>query len=405
MDNHLDNIDESWNKKLNWLIYASLMSLALGLFTSMTFLALTHIFIAIPCFYFLSKTNFKKWPMSAWSLLGLIFAIILSVLFNQDISSRGFAPLTKSKYYLLALLSIVPFQYYFTQLKAKGDTEFTKKIHWLLMALLITTTAASLSGMIGIYTKFNPLLLKYSPGTRNGGLAGMLLNYAHNLTMFLVLMTGLIYNKEQIKKYINVNFLYITWVINLFGLYTTYARGALLAFVVSVPFYLMKKNKKKFISFGVLLVLTGLMIFKFSGNEMIRPKSDIERISQWKAAWVGFKERPILGLGYLNFEQVCPSLKIKYDIEAKNFCGHAHSNYFEMLASTGLIGFIFFILWQGFWFVEMYKREDLIARIAVPFIIVFIVGGLTQATFTLGANLFLIMPFYALSQVRLNDRT
>ena len=401
----MDNLDNGWDKKLSWLIYASLMSLALGLFTSMTFLALTHIFIALPCFYFLSKTNFKKWPLSGWFLLGLILAIILSVLFNQDISTRGYAPLTKSKYYLLALLSIVPFQYYFQELKAKGEVEFTKKIHWLLMALLITTTAASLSGMIGIYTGFNPILWKATSALRNGGLAGMLLNYAHNLAMFLIILTGLILNKDQIKKYINVNFLYVVWVINVVGIYTTYARGTLLAFILGIPFYFLLKGRKKFLQATGALLLLGVILFKFSGPLMIRPQSDVERLSQWKTAWVGFKERPVLGLGYLNFEQVCPSLKIKYDIEAKNFCGHAHSNYFEMLASTGLIGFIFFILWQGFWFVEMYKREDLIARIAVPFIIVFIVGGLTQATFTLGANLFLIMPFYALSQVRLNDRT
>ena len=399
----MDNLDNGWDKKLSWLIYASLMSLALGLFTSMTFLALTHIFIALPCFYFLSKTNFKKWPASGWLLLGLIFAIILSVLFNQDISTRGYAPLTKSKYYLLALLSIVPFQYYFQELKAKGEVEFTKKIHWLLMALLITTTAASLSGMIGIYTGFNPILWKATSALRNGGLAGMLLNYAHNLAMFLIILIGLILNKEQIKKYINIYLIYAVLVINIVGLYTTYARGTLLAFIVGIPFYFLIKEKKKFLIAIISLFLLGITLFKFAGPLMIRPQSDIERLSQWKTAWVGFKERPILGLGYLNFEQVCPSLKIKYDIEAKNFCGHAHSNYFEMLASTGLIGFIFFILWQGFWFIEMYKRDDLIAKIAVPFIIVFIVGGLTQATFTLGANLFFIMPFYALSQVRLND--
>ena len=403
MDNHLDNIDESWNKKINWLIYASLMSLALGLFTSMTFLALTHIFIAIPCFYFLSKTNLKKWPLSAWSLLGLILAIILSVLFNQDITTRGFAPLTKSKYYILALLSIVPFQFYFKQLKAKGDAEFTKKIHWLLMALLITTTAASLSGMIGIYTGFNPLLWKVTAAQRNGGLAGMLMNYAQNLAFFLSVMTGFIIYRSEIKKYINLNFLYFVFIINIVGIYTTYTRGALLAFVASISFYFLKKFKIKFFIVTSLIILLGFVTFKLAGSSMIRPGSDIERISQWKTAWVGFKERPVLGLGYLNFEQVCPSLKIKYDIEAKNFCGHAHSNYFEMLASTGLIGFIFFLLWQGSWFIEMYKRDDLIARIAMPFIIVFIVGGLTQATFTLGANLFLIMPFYALSQVRLDD--
>ncbi len=92
-------------------------------------------------------------------------------------------------------------------------------------------------------------------------------------------------------------------------------------------------------------------------------------------------------------------LKKKYNIKAVNFGGHAHSNYLEMLASTGLVGFILFMLWQISWFIEMLKRDDMIGRIGVPFIVLFVVDGLAQATFALGANLFFIMPVCALTQI------
>lgn len=383
---------------LSWLTYASLMSLALGLFTSMTFLALTHIFIIIPCFYFLNKTNYKNWNKSSWFLLGLIGAIILSVIFNQDISVRGYAPLSKSKYYLLALLSITPFSFYFKNL-ANDDGTWTKKIYYLLMALMITTTVATISGMIGVFTGYNPLIMKVMTVARNGGLAGMLMNYAQNLAFFQIIVTGLIYYRADIKKYINLNFLYAVWLINALGLYTTYTRGALLAFLVAVPFFFFKEHKKKFISVFIFLFISGTVIYNVAGKAFLRPGSDVERLSQWKAAWAGFKERPVFGLGYLNFEQMAIPLKIKYNIEAVHFGGHAHSNYFEMLASTGLVGFTFFLLWQIAWFIEMYKRDDIIAKIGLPFIVVFVIGGLTQATFALGANLFFIMPVYALTQI------
>ena len=107
-------------------IYASLMCLALGLFTSITFLALTHIFIVIPCIYFLPKTNFKEWSKSQWFLLAMIVAIILSVLVNQDIAVAGYMPLTKIKYYLIALLSIAPFSYYFKTLEKSEDHDDKK---------------------------------------------------------------------------------------------------------------------------------------------------------------------------------------------------------------------------------------------------------------------------------------
>lgn len=380
-----------------WAIYASLMSLSLGLFTSMTFLALTHIFALIPCLYFLPKSNFKEWTKSNWSLLALIVVVILSVVFNQDISVRGYAPLTKSKYYLFGLLSIAPYSFYFKNLKNSPDHD--KKITWLLWAVIGTTTLVSLSGMGAVFFGYNFLRLRAGFVDRNGGIFGMLMNYAHNMAFFLSILSGMILYRKEIKRYLNLNLLYGAWIINFLGLYTTYTRGAMLAFLVSLPFFFFKNNKKWFLVSVIAFALAGFGAYKFAGKSMVRPLSDIERVSQWKAAYAGFKERPVLGLGYLNFEQRCSALKLTYNIEAQHFCGHAHSNYFEMLASTGAVGFLFFMMWHVFWFIEMYKRDDLIARIALPFIVVFVVGGLTQATFTLGANLFLIMPVYALTQV------
>jgi O-antigen ligase len=378
-------------------IYASLMCLALGLFTSMTFLALTHIFIGVPCIYFLAKTDFKKWSLSQWFLLAMLVAVILSVLVNQDIAAAGYAPLTKAKYYLIALLSVAPFSFYFRELEGKPDHD--KKIKWLLWAAIGMATIASLSGMSGVFFGYNILKLKAGFVYRNGGLAGMLMNYAHNLAMFQVLLTGLLIYWKDVEKYVSRNFLIVTWVINFLGLYLTYTRGTWLAFLVALPFFLIRKNVKVFVVCSLALVVIGFGAYKFAGQSMVRPQSDIERISQWKAAYAGFKERPVFGLGYLNFEKMATDLKKKYNIEAQNFGGHAHSNYFEMLASTGAVGFLFFMLWQIAWFVEMVKRNDLVGKIGLPFIVAFMIGGLTQATFTLGANLFFIMSVYALTSV------
>jgi O-antigen ligase len=225
------------------------------------------------------------------------------------------------------------------------------------------------------------------------------MNYAHNMAFFQIILSGMLVCQNELKKYISKNIIYLVFIINLIGIYTTYTRGAWLAFLVAVPFLFIKNHKKIFVITAILLVILGVGVYKFAGKSVIRPDSDIERVSQWKAAIAGFKERPVFGLGYLNFERMSVPLKKKYNIEAVYFGGHAHSNYFEMLASTGLVGFIFFMLWQILWFIEMLRRDDMIGRIGVAFIVVFVVGGLTQATFTLGANLFFIMPIYALTQI------
>lgn len=375
------------------------MCLALGLFTSMSFLALTHIFILIPTFYFVFKTDFKKLNWSTWFLFAMAISFVLSVLFNQDIAANGFAPLTKTKYYFLAVFTIAPISYFFSKLNPE---ESRKKINHLLLALLITTTAAGLLGILGVCFGFNPIKWHDAVSLRNRGFAGMVLNYAHNLAMLEVILTGMIFYRNEIKKYINLNFIYIAWAINLIALYMTYSRGPLLAFIAAVPFYFFKRHKKIFVGFTIILTMSVVGLYNFAGKSMSRHESDQGRISQWKAAIAGFKERPVLGLGYLNFESMSQPLKVKYHIEGTEFGGHAHSNYFEALASTGFIGFLFFMLWQISWFIEMYKRNDLVSNIALPFIISFIVGGLTQATFSLGANLFFSMSAYTLTQLNVS---
>lgn len=398
MGENSDYIGAEGSLVMMFAIYASLMCLALGLFTSMTFLALTHIFILVPCLYFIPRTNFKAWNKSAWFLLGLIVAIVISIVVNQDIMVLGYKSLTKSKYYIIGLLSIVPYTYWFVKTSESEEAKI-KKIQYLLWAFFFATTIASISGMMGVFVGLNPLKMKVGFVDRNGGLAGMLMNYAHNLSYFQIIITGMIVCREEIKKYINLNLLYAIFAINLIGLYTTYTRGAWLAFLIGIPFFFFKNHKKSFLLTFFLLLVLGVGAYKIAGKAVIRPASDIERTSMWKTAIVGFKERPVFGLGYLNFEQLSTSLKRKYDIEVPKFGGHAHNNFLEMLASTGLVGFLCFSGWLLFWFLEVLKRDDVIAKIAVPYIVVFIVSGLTQATFVLGANLFFIMTIYALTQI------
>lgn len=380
-------------------IYASLMCLALGLFTSMSFLALSHILVIIPALYFTTKTNFKKLNLSTWFLFAMSISFILSVLLNQDIAAKGFSSITKTKYYFFAIFSIAPLTYFFSKLSSE---ETTKKVNHLLLALIITTTLAGFVGILGASFGFNPIKWDDIISLRNRGFAGMVLNYAHNLAIFQIVITGMIYCRNEVKKYIDLNLLYLAWLVNLVALYLTYSRGPLLAFIVAIPFYFFKNNKKMFLSIILVLTLAVAGLYVVAGKSMSRQESDLGRISQWKSAIAAFKERPILGVGYMNFEPMSQPLKVKYNISGADFGGHAHSNYFEALASTGIIGFVFFMLWQIFWFIEMYKRNDIIGKIALPFIICFIAGGLTQATFTLGANLFLSMAFYSLTQLNVN---
>jgi O-antigen ligase len=381
-------------KTLSPMIYASLMVLALGLVTSTTLLSLTHILMIIPALYFITKADYKTFSKSAWLLLALAVVIILSVVVNQDIAVKGYKPMFKSKYFLFGFISIAPLTWYFKNYFNE------KKISYLLYALCIATTVATISGLIGMQTGYNPLLGKLVEQTRNSGLFGMLMNYAHNLSYFQIIIFGLLLYRDQIKKYININFLFIVFLINLFGLYMTFTRGAWLGFLAGIPFYFFKKNKKWFLGAVVLIVLTGFIAYFAAGKSMYRKDYDASRIGQWQASVAAFKERPVFGYGYLNFEEHAVEIKHRYDLLVPDFRGHAHNNFFEILASTGLLGLICFVGWLWFWFKEMLDRNDVISNMGLPFIIVFVVGGLTQSTISLGINLFFIMSAYSLTQIR-----
>lgn len=368
------------------------MVLAIGLLTSPTILALSHILMIVPMIYFLPKADYKNYQKSAWALLALAGFLILSVLVNQDIAVKGYAPLSKIKYFLFAFLMIAPYQWYFK----KHMTD--KKISWLLYGFCGATTFAT---VVGIYSKtrgYNPITMRNVDVVRNAGFFGMVMNYAHNLAFFLIIVTGLVIYRKRIAKYINLNFLYVVFGVNLIGLYLTYTRGAWLAYLAAVPFFLFKTNKKYFVTISIVLLIIGGIFFKFAGNAVVRPESERQRISQWQAAIEAFKERPVLGFGYLNFEQHSYDLKKRYDLPEKKFGGHAHSNLFEILASAGVFGFVAFVLWLFFWFKEVHERIDVVALVSLPFIVVFFVGGLTQSTISLGINLFFVMGGYCLLQ-------
>jgi len=392
----MEKINSSLEKTLCFMIYSALMVLALGLLTSTTLLALSHILMIIPALYFLPKAEYKNFSKSAWVLLAMTVVIVLSVLFNQDIAGKGYKPILKAKYFLFGFISIAPLSWYF---KYHYDE---KKISWLLYAFCIATTIATLAGLGGTFFGYIPLVNKVVPvGGRNGGLFGMVMNYAHNMSYFLIIISGLILYKDEIKHLVNKKFLVAVFIINLVGLYFSYTRGAWLAFLLGVPFFFFKNNKKVFIMVVMCTILVGAAAYFASGKAVKRADSDQTRILQWKTAAYSFKERPFFGFGFFYFEERVIEIKSRYGLGNLNFASHAHNNFFEMLGSTGGLGLIAFVYWLGFWFREMLWRDDLVARVGVPFIWVFIVGGLTQSTISLGINLFFVMAVFA-NMVNLN---
>jgi len=217
--------------------------------------------------------------------------------------------------------------------------------------------------------------------------------------------------RDMVKEFVNYRLLVIAWIISLVGMYLSYTRGAIIAFVVSLPFFFYKKSKKIFYSTTVvgflgILIVVGLIAtktFSYTNGDSrifqsLTSDSNMIRVSQYKAAVYGFLEHPLFGLGYRNFEPHSVAIKLKYDLPFKDFGGHAHNNFLEFLAGTGLLGFIFVMAFFVLWIYEIYKSNNQFAPVFLALAVAIVIAGQFQCTMMDGENMHVIMFAYAFFQ-------
>ena len=392
---------------LNYMTYYSILCLALFSFTSTSLSALSHILIIPPAIYYVYvnlREREYKISISSWALLGAVFFGIISVIFAPDISKK-FYKISKLKYLLIGFGSIFAYR------AALKDNIDKKKIKLLFNLFLLAVTLASISGVIGLFTGFNPLRFRAaSESWRSTGMYGMAITYGYGIQLVAIFLTGLFIYRDKVSDYVNIKVLSVSWIVSLTGLYLSYTRGATLGFLVARPFLFYKKSKKLFwgsISLGTVTV--AIVIFLIvSGNKLgdsrylqsLTSDSNMIRVSQYRAAWYAFTENPLTGLGYRNFEPHSIPIKEKYNLGYTNFAGHAHNNVLEFLAGTGIGGFISIFLFHIFWFIEMMRRDDFLGVILGASVVAFIFSGQFQCTMMDGENMFVIMFLYAISQIR-----
>ena len=382
--------------------YVSLIILAIGTFTSVSLSALSHILIIPPLFYFMFQAPVHyQLVIKSKTLFGLAMvalAIICSILFNLHTFPQAFHNITKVKYFLLPLLALPAYR------SMAREFMTTKRLKILIYLLLVATTIASLSGLIGLWSGFNPLKMKPAcHATRACGLYGMYMTYGYGISLFMVFMTGvaLAWRKsEKLQSLIPLWLLSFTIAVNGLGLVLSYARGAWLGYVLAVPFFFFKEHKKRFLAISAgLAVILGASVFAVPKvHEMFfnRAGSNQERLSFFEAAFEGFKERPVFGWGYRNFEPNVKDIKARHNIAYPEFGSHAHNNYLEHLASTGLVGFIAVVFFSLAWILESYQ----IAPLFFPLALSFFISGQVQYTFGDGENLFLLMGLLMIPYVR-----
>ncbi len=134
------------------------------------------------------------------------------------------------------------------------------------------------------------------------------------------------------------------------------------------------------ILFAMVLAFTPIgyrwkVAFNFLKNEKIKMRtSEGTRIILWKFAIQEFENRPITGNGPGTFRKVIS--REPYAKKLESIC-HAHNDYLQVLYESGLIGFVFFIIFwfYPFWFfIKKMKQGNFWYRYPIA-----VIGGLLMA--------------------------
>ncbi|MBS0620517.1 MAG: O-antigen ligase family protein [Verrucomicrobia bacterium] len=161
--------------------------------------------------------------------------------------------------------------------------------------------------------------------------------------------------------------LYGAALLQFFTLCITFSRAAFLALALGSALWLYLAVKKRLVPRKRLLVLAATFFFAASSclvlffaqfysrggivnYNAITAHADTERVLYQKLAWEMFKENPLLGVGFNNYQLYIPA-------DQPQLFAKVHNIYLLLLAETGLLGFGAFLLFLGSIFRRLYPIE------------------------------------------------
>lgn len=241
--------------------------------------------------------------------------------------------------------------------------------------------------LYGVFQVFAPGEFFSTGGARVSSTIGNASFFAAYLIFGLFTALFLYFRKKQsgdlnsVWKYWYV----VNLILILFVIFKTETRGAIVAlgcgvFAMSLLLVFLSKNKIIKISaltLVVLVVLSGLGLWFFKDAPVIRNNSTLSRLANisysdittqsriltWKASWQGWKERPLLGWGYENFNVVFDKnfpAPIYQDSGSQIWFDRAHNIIFDIGVTGGFLGLLSYLSIFGVAFWVLFKRRHLV---------------------------------------------
>jgi len=174
----------------------------------------------------------------------------------------------------------------------------------------------------------------------------------NDLALIFVVAAGIVLSfsfgkKEAFLRFISFGILGLLF----YGIYLTNSRGGLLALMVTVYFFFVKRTGK-FVLGGIVGGILAFVVLFFGPSRMgsisVAEASAFSRIELWYQGIVMLKSNPLFGVGYNMYMEELPQT--------------AHNSYILAAAELGLFGYfcwiaLIFSSFKGLSFVQQNDRE------------------------------------------------
>ncbi len=331
----------------------SFISVALVIFTTIVLIA--DIFAENPAKAFWS--NFERMEGFVTMIHLLAYFIVIGSVFNTKKLWMWFARAYVSSSFLMSLFS-------------SGQLFFNSSFY-----------KNSISGSLGESTaKFlGDFFVINQGGVRVDGRLGNAAYLAGFLLISFFVALFLVY-KDKIRNW--RIFYIIALLLNLFVLYSTATRGAILGLfgglcATGILILIFEKKdilirKISMIALGIVIV-SGLFVFVAKDSDFVKQNPTLSRLSTisiksgdaqarfmiWNMAFEGFKERPILGWGQEGFNFVFNKYFDPKMHNREQWFDRTHNIFFDWLISAGIFGLLSYLSLLVLIFVYIWKVKGL----------------------------------------------
>ncbi|MCF7819972.1 MAG: O-antigen ligase family protein [Candidatus Pacebacteria bacterium] len=304
----------------------------------LTFNIIVEILSAVSLVFLIKYPQFRpKFNLISYFLLAYLGAILVSTFFSSDFLISFFSN-AERMFSFWQILHLVLF-YFILQISFRSWQEW----RWLFLSSL------AVAFIMSVYSFYN-----LKPGSLLGNEAYFAAFLIFNLYFALIFIV------KDYKPYKWVYLAFWAFFIPAFvaaditGAFIGLGASLFIGLILVAVFYKNKLLKLSSIILSVLIVAIIALSFSFPQASFVKNNKVLRQISwqkntfqtrllSWQAAWQGFSDNPVVGVGFGNFT---PTFDKYFEAEFYNHAPNetrfdrVHNNLLEVLVTTGLLGII-----------------------------------------------------------------